>query len=62
MIKRFCDRCGTVIHGVDFRKLSITDSDDNCIFVKNNPIWETLPTIELCRKCAAEVIKFIKNN
>ena len=61
MIKRFCDRCGSTIVGRDFRKLLITDSDDNYVCVMGNPIWETLPTVELCKECAAEVIEFIKN-
>ena len=60
MIKRFCDKCGTVIDGFDFRKLSITDSGDNYIYAMNNPVCATLPTMELCKKCAAEVIEFIK--
>ena len=62
MIKRFCDKCGITIDGFDFRKLSITDSDDNCIYVKNIPVCGTLSTIDLCKKCATEVIEFIKNN
>ena len=62
MIKRFCDKCGIAINGLDFRKLSITDSCDNYIYTMNNPVCGTLPTIELCKKCAAEVIEFIKNN
>lgn len=61
MIKRFCDKCGKPIEGFDFRKLSITDSGDNYIRVANDAVCATLPTIDLCKNCANEVISFIKN-
>lgn len=62
MIKRFCDKCGAPIENRDFRKLSMTDADDSYTLFNGECVDDTIRNIELCRKCATEVLKFIKNN
>ena len=61
MIKRYCDRCGTHIENRDFRKLSMTTADDEYILACEECVEDTVKDVELCRKCAGEILRFIKD-
>lgn len=56
MIKRFCDKCGTHIENRDFRKLSITNADNEYILACGEYAYDTVKDVELCRKCAGEIL------
>ena len=60
MIKRYCDKCGAHIVNRDFRKLSMKTADDEYILADGKYTQDTIDDVELCGKCAREILNYIK--